>query len=157
MSCVAEGSFREDLFARLNLWTFPLPGLAQRREDIAPNLDYELDRYAEREGETVTFNKEAHERYLAFAISAAARWPSKFRDLAVSVTRMATFSHKGRIDVEAVMTEIARLKRSWSGAGLGSDGLDDLLGGDALAMIDPFDRVQLNYVVCPPSAPMAQN
>ncbi|MEX6973676.1 sigma 54-interacting transcriptional regulator, partial [Pseudomonas aeruginosa] len=47
---VAEGRFRDDLYARLNLWTFALPGLADRREDIAPNLDYELDRFAEREG-----------------------------------------------------------------------------------------------------------
>jgi transcriptional regulatory protein RtcR len=39
---VAEGRFRDDLFARLNLWTFALPGLAERREDIEPNLDYEL-------------------------------------------------------------------------------------------------------------------
>ncbi len=31
---VAEGLFREDLFARINLWTFELPGLAGRREDI---------------------------------------------------------------------------------------------------------------------------
>ena len=53
---VAEGRFRDDLFARLNLWTFALPGLAARREDIAPNLDYELDRFAEREGQRVTFN-----------------------------------------------------------------------------------------------------
>jgi hypothetical protein len=36
--------------AGLNLWTFTLLGLAQCREDIAPNLDYELDRHAEREG-----------------------------------------------------------------------------------------------------------
>jgi len=46
---VASGAFREDLCARLNLWTFRLPGLADRREDIEPNLDYELDRFAERE------------------------------------------------------------------------------------------------------------
>ncbi|MBD3814723.1 MAG: sigma 54-interacting transcriptional regulator, partial [Betaproteobacteria bacterium] len=36
MDEVAAGNFREDLFARLNLWTFALPGLAKRREDIAP-------------------------------------------------------------------------------------------------------------------------
>ncbi|MES2301326.1 MAG: sigma 54-interacting transcriptional regulator, partial [Pseudomonadota bacterium] len=90
--CVVDGTFREDLFARLNLWTFELPGLAERREDIAPNLDYELDRHAEREGERVTFNKEARDRYLAFAMSGEALWPGNFRDLASSVTRMATFS-----------------------------------------------------------------
>ena len=36
---VAEGRFREDLYARINMWNFALPGLAQRREDIAPNVE----------------------------------------------------------------------------------------------------------------------
>ena len=141
---VAAGAFRDDLYARLNLWTFTLPGLAERREDIAPNLDYELDRFAEREGERASFNKEARQRYLAFAISAEARWPGNFRDLAASVTRMATLSPKGRIDVECVEAEIKRLRRLWAGQsdnGLGI--LIDVLGEDAVAAIDPFDRVQL--------------
>ncbi|HEX7840011.1 MAG TPA: RNA repair transcriptional activator RtcR family protein, partial [Kofleriaceae bacterium] len=38
------GSFRDDLLARLSLWTFRLPALRERPEDLAPNLDYELDR-----------------------------------------------------------------------------------------------------------------
>jgi transcriptional regulatory protein RtcR len=32
------------LLARINLWTFELPGLAARVEDIEPSLDYELER-----------------------------------------------------------------------------------------------------------------
>ena len=48
---VAAGRFREDLLARLDLWTFPLPGLAERREDLEPNLDYELEAFARRAGE----------------------------------------------------------------------------------------------------------
>lgn len=145
--CIAGGTFRDDLYARLNLWTFQLPGIAERREDIAPNLDYELDRHAEREGERVTFNKEARERYLAFAMSAVAQWPGNFRDLAASVTRMATFSPKGRIDDGVVGTEIARLKRSWPGPRQNDDGLDKLLSAEALMAVDPFDRVQLAYVI----------
>jgi transcriptional regulatory protein RtcR len=146
-TCVAQGTFREDLYARLNLWTFALPGLAQRREDIAPNLDYELDRHAEREGERVTFNKEARDRYLAYAMSGEALWPGNFRDLAASVTRMATFSPKGRIDGEVVATEIARLKRVGAGSGAMADALEGLLDPSALAAIDPFDRVQLAHAV----------
>ena len=145
--CVAEGTFREDLFARLNLWTFTLPGLADRREDIPPNLDYELDRHAEREGERVTFNKEARTRYLAFAMSNEARWQGNFRDLAASVTRMATFSPKGRIDAAVVATEVSRLKRLWSSTRAASDQLDLLLSAEMLAGIDPFDRIQLAFVV----------
>ncbi|BEU99426.1 RNA repair transcriptional activator RtcR [Novosphingobium olei] len=148
--CVSDGTFREDLFARLNLWTFSLPGLSARREDIAPNLDYELDRHAQREGERVTFNKEARERYLAFAMSAEAQWQGNFRDLAASVTRMATFSPKGRIDSEVVATEITRLRRLWSGStsiASKDNVISELLGENALANIDPFDRVQLAHVL----------
>jgi transcriptional regulatory protein RtcR len=145
---VATGTFREDLYARLNLWTFALPGLAQRREDIAPNLDYELDRFAEREGERVNFNKEARARYLAFATAPEAGWPGNFRDLAASVTRMATLSPSGRIDVGAVDGEITRLKRLWSGVhGADTDRLAGLLDVAVLGEIDPFDRVQLVEVV----------
>jgi transcriptional regulatory protein RtcR len=146
-ACVREGRFRDDLFARLNLWTFSLPGLADRREDIAPNLDYELDRFAEREGNRATFNKEARGRYLAFATAPDAQWPGNFRDLAASITRMATFSPKGRIDLECVEAEIARLQRLWSSADGLEDDLAGLLSDSQLAEIDPFDRVQLAQVV----------
>jgi transcriptional regulatory protein RtcR len=144
---VAAGKFREDLFARLNLWTFRLPGLAERREDIEPNLDYELERFAEREGTRATFQKDARNRYLAFARSPAAAWAGNFRDLAASVTRMATLSPNGRIDKDCVDSEIGRLERLWAGQAPGDDGLAELLTKERLAEIDPFERVQLAEVV----------
>ncbi len=89
---VREGRFREDLYARLNLWTFQLPALKDRREDIEPNLEFELKRWSEGEGQNVTFNREARERYLAFALSPTSDWRANFRDLSASVTRMATLA-----------------------------------------------------------------
>lgn len=146
-ACVADGTFRDDLYARLNLWTFTLPGLAERREDIAPNLDYELDRHAEREGDRIAFNKEARDRYLAFATSAEARWPGNFRDLAASVTRMATFSPAGRINLDCATAEIARLQRLWRSGKTEAGILSTLMTGEQLDALDPFDRVQLAHVV----------
>ncbi|WP_374368595.1 RNA repair transcriptional activator RtcR [Dongia sp.] len=141
---VASGIFREDLYARLNLWTFRLPGLADRREDIEPNLDYELDRFAEREGQRASFNKEARQRYLAFAASSEAVWQGNFRDLAASVTRMATLSPKGRIDLVCVEMEIQRLRRLWAvRADKGADTLAEVLDDQAIDSLDLFDRVQL--------------
>ncbi len=66
---VAEGKFREDLYARINLWTYTLPGLRQRQEDIEPNLDYEVGRHASLTGDSVRFNTEARRAWLAFATS----------------------------------------------------------------------------------------
>ncbi|MBY6241833.1 RNA repair transcriptional activator RtcR [Methylosinus sp. Sm6] len=146
---VAKGKFREDLLARLDLWTFELPALKDRREDIEPNLDFELTRFSEREGARATFNREARERYLAFARSDRALWRGNFRDLGASVTRMATLAPARRITEDIVVEEIARLERSWSRGG--AEGPEALLrqffDEDALAGVDLFDRVQLAAVV----------
>jgi len=69
---VDEGSFRDDLYARLNLWTFNLPGLADRPEDIEPNLDFELEKFAQNSQRRVMFNREARDRFLTFAMSSDA-------------------------------------------------------------------------------------
>jgi transcriptional regulatory protein RtcR len=145
---VREGRFREDLFARLNLWTFALPPLCERKEDIEPNLDFELRRFTEREGRNATFNREARERYLAFALGPAARWTANFRDLSASITRMATLAPDGRINEATVDSEIVRLERLWAVDGQDDDSilLAEVLG-QTEAAIDPFDRVQLAEVI----------
>ena len=76
-----HGRFREDLFARMNLWTDELPGLRQRAEDIEPNLDYLLAQFSSEIGQQVRFNKEARTVYLRFASSSQAIWAGNFRDL----------------------------------------------------------------------------
>ncbi len=42
---IAAGRFREDLFHRLNVVPIRVPGLAERREDIAELVDYFIDRH----------------------------------------------------------------------------------------------------------------
>lgn len=142
---VAEGLFREDLYARINLWTFELPGLAGRREDIEPNIDFELERHAREQGRMVRFNLEARRRYLAFASSGEAAWQGNFRELSASITRMATLADSGRIDEAQVEEEITRLRRAW-GLAQQQDALGDLLGEQA-AGLDLFDRLQLQAVI----------
>lgn len=153
---IAAGRFRDDLYSRINLWQFDLPSLKGRPEDIEPNLDHELAKFAAREGRQVSFNRDARQRYLAFAMASEAVWPGNFRDLNASVTRMATLARGGRIGAGEVTAEIARLKRAWSGpeaAGL----LQGLVDAEALAAIDPFDRLQLEQVlaVCRESRSLA--
>ena len=105
-SQVAAGKFRDDLLARINLWTFSLPGLAERREDIAANLDFELERYAKSHRKQVRMNKEAREAFLKFARNPDSKWSANFRDLNAAVTRMATLAPKGRITLSEVESEI---------------------------------------------------
>ena len=55
-----DGEFRADLLARINLWTYTLPGLKDRPEDIEPNIQYELENYSQESGQAIRFNKEAY-------------------------------------------------------------------------------------------------
>lgn len=149
---VKRGDFREDLLARINLWTFYLPGLSERPEDIEPNVDYELDRFEQRNHVHVTFNREARMRFLSFATSGEAIWKANFRDLSGAVTRMGTLARDGRITVGVVEEEIARLKLAWAFPGRekredGAVRLEEILGRERLENIDPFDRPQLAYVI----------
>jgi transcriptional regulatory protein RtcR len=149
LAAVREGRFREDLLARINLWSFILPGLRSRPEDIEPNLQFELDQFGEKTGRRITFNKEAREKFLDFAHSSSAMWKGNFRDLNGAVVRMATLSPGGRITAEVAEEEINRLKASWKSLETGGveECLAEFLGTEELAKIDLFDRTQLARVI----------
>lgn len=46
LKMVEEGSFREDLYFRLNIFNIPLPALKERREDITPMTEYFIAKHA---------------------------------------------------------------------------------------------------------------
>ncbi|MCP4131422.1 MAG: AAA family ATPase [bacterium] len=146
---ITRGAFREDLLARINLWTFSLPGLKDRREDIEPNILYELKRYEEKYGTRVTFNKEAREQFRGFAESPGAAWRANFRDLNAAITRMCTLAPGGRINKEVVHEEIGRLETQWQEESPGEDdrGLSQFFSQKQLEKIDLFDAVQLREVL----------
>lgn len=155
---VAAGRFREDLYARINLWSYQLPGLAQRPEDIEPNLDHLLARTGTELGRTVRLSAEARTAYLRYAQSPDALWSGNFRDLSASATRLATLADSGRIGLPLVEAEIARLQWLWQPAKDARDGLLGaraadaidlrvLLGEDALDAMDLFDQLQLAAVL----------
>jgi transcriptional regulatory protein RtcR len=153
---VLAGRFREDLLARIDLWTFTLPGLAQRREDIEPNLDHELERFAREHGRRVTMTVEARRRFISFATAPEAAWRANFRDLAAAVERMATLASAGRIGDELVAEEIDRLRRQWSPPPA-DDPVADVLGAGA-EHLDRLDRVMLAEAirVCRASRSLAE-
>jgi transcriptional regulatory protein RtcR len=147
---VRDGRFREDLLARINMWTFRLPGLAERSEDVEPNLEHELAASSTVTGTRVSMSREARSRFLTFATSREAQWPGNFRDFNGAILRMATLAPGGRITTDIVDEEIQRLRSSWramADVDPGGDLLETLLTRERLANIDEFDRLQLKEVV----------
>ena len=153
---VEQGLFREDLLSRINLWTYQLPSLKDRIEDLEVNIEYELEKNAEKYGTLVSFNKSAKVEYMHFAKSAEAIWRCNFRGLNASITRMSTLADGGRINSQVVKDEIERLMQNWHQATdttLEID-VDKYIGQP----IDLFDRKQLASVIkiCQQSATAAE-
>lgn len=147
---VAEGRFRADLFARINLWTYRLPSLAERKEDIPANIDFELEKFQEKYGEAVRFNSEAKKRYIEFAVAPDTPWKANFRDLNASITRMATLSDGGRIDAANVRNEIETLNYLWQTETSNTNNqikLDDLLPKMVIEEMDYIEKIELTAVV----------
>ncbi|MCK5917677.1 MAG: RNA repair transcriptional activator RtcR [Cocleimonas sp.] len=161
---VEKGEFREDLLARINLWSYEMPSLKARIEDLAPNIEHELELFTRKASYKVAFNKGAKEKYLTFAHSEDALWKANFRDLNSSITRMATLASGGRITEDVVDTEIRRLSCDWhcyqpaSAERDNQDLLNKILGNEAVEQIDLFERLQLADVVrlCQKSKSLAE-
>ena len=132
---VADGTFRQDLFYRLNVIPIKLPPLRDRRDDIPLLVQHFLQKLCADLGrETVTVSQDAMRRLMAYS------WPGNVRQLENIVERAMAFS-KGRpqIDVANLGPEIVD-----SGPGAGKDdswlpdeGLDfeSYIGGLELAII----------------------
>ncbi len=145
---VATGEFREDLLARINLWTFRLPGLAERREDLEPNLDFELQKIGDSTGHRVSMSREARIAFLKWAQSSEATWAANFRDLNAAVVRMATLAKAGRIGESDVADERERLSAAWQAEPDVADvSLSSVMPIEKAKGLDLFDQVQLSAVI----------
>ncbi|MCA1594429.1 MAG: sigma 54-interacting transcriptional regulator [Acidobacteria bacterium] len=79
---VKDGGFRQDLYYRLNVVSFEMPALRERREDIAPLADYFAAKYGAKFKRGVEgLSKEAH------ACLAAYDWPGNVRELENAIER----------------------------------------------------------------------
>jgi formate hydrogenlyase transcriptional activator len=84
---VAAGTFRNDLFYRLNVFPIELPPLRQRREDIPILVEYFAARYAARLGKRFqSIEKSSMERILDYS------WPGNVRELQNVIERAAILS-----------------------------------------------------------------
>ncbi|BBM01163.1 RNA repair transcriptional activator RtcR [Microbulbifer sp. GL-2] len=157
-----DGKFRADLLARIDLWTYRLPSLRERIEDLEPNIDFELEAFSRRSGHLVSFNKASREKYLNFGGSAQASWSANFRDLNASILRMGTLADGGRITTQVVEEEIQRLRLKWQApqdnSSLPFARIDTLLGPGSTEQMDYYEQVKLAGLiqVCEESSSMAE-
>jgi transcriptional regulator with PAS, ATPase and Fis domain len=85
---VQEGTFREDLYYRLNVFTLHLPPLRERKEDISLLVDYFLQNSAK----NVAISSVALQMLMTYA------WPGNIRELKNTIESAAVIAEDGYIE-----------------------------------------------------------
>lgn len=97
---VRQGSFREDLYYRLNIIPIEIPSLRQRREDIAPMVHHFLTLIEEKYGIHRTMELAALQKLEAY------EWPGNVRQLKNMVERLSLLAVQPEITVNHVQEEL---------------------------------------------------
>jgi two-component system response regulator AtoC len=131
-SMVADGSFREDLFYRLNVLQLRIPPLRERKDDIPLLVDHFVKKYRDRlRREIAGITAEARRIFLAYD------WPGNVRELENAVEQAMVLSDSDTIGVESLPEKLTLARpASQSGAVLGLLEPDNLSIKQAVRMIE---------------------
>lgn len=99
---IKRGTFRGDLYYRLNVISLHLPPLRQRTEDIPLLAEHFLSKVAQQRGESTprTLSDAALDALQSYA------WPGNVRELENALERAAILSSGGSIDVSSLPARI---------------------------------------------------
>jgi len=99
---IAAGTFREDLFYRLNVFPIHIPTLRERKEDIPMLVEYFVDRFARKAGKNIrSIDKQSLELLESYS------WPGNIRELQNVVER----------SVVVCETDMLSIEKSWLSLG----------------------------------------
>lgn len=102
---VREGTFREDLYYRLNVISITAPPLRERREDIPLLVDHFLQIYAKKNRrEPLTPTPAALERMMSYG------FPGNVRELENAVERAVVLSRDAFLDLDDLPPQIVEAK-----------------------------------------------
>jgi two-component system response regulator HydG len=110
---VENGSFRKDLFYRLNVVNLRLPALRNRREDIPLLAAHFLDRISRKDGRKFTLSDQV------LRVMMQHDWPGNVRELENSIERGCTFCSDSVLQLGDLPTQLqqCRLEADRPGAG----------------------------------------
>ena len=97
---VTQGTFRRDLFFRLNVLTLRIPPLRERRQDIPLLVAHVLDRVGRDTGKEKTISDDALKALLNYD------WPGNVRELENSLERACALSSADQIQVRDLPTVV---------------------------------------------------
>jgi transcriptional regulator with GAF, ATPase, and Fis domain len=123
---IAVGTFRSDLFYRLNVFPIRIPSLRERRDDIPLLVEYFIGRYAGKAGKKFSrIDKKTLDRFQSYP------WPGNIRELQNVIERSVILS-----DTESFSIDENWLSSQSAPPQPASPALNDRLASDQKALIE---------------------
>lgn len=117
-AALEEGTFREDLYYRLNVVAIDIPPLREHKEDIPALADFFLDKSARESGKAVQgITPQAMKLLMDF------HWPGNVRELQNVLERAVTLSSGAMLDVRDIHIDNAPRRASADSAAALPDGM----------------------------------
>ena len=137
---VREGTFREDLFYRINVIPVALPPLRQRREDIPLLAEHFLPRLSERMGKSIVgISAEAAD------LLAAYDWPGNVRELENALERATALEPSPMILPASLPPHMAGQAAGALGTAGGDNG-DDVLPEGGIDLEQHVKEIERDYI-----------
>jgi transcriptional regulator with GAF, ATPase, and Fis domain len=138
---VDEGSFREDLFYRLNVIQLRLPPLRERREDVLPLAQHFIRKYAAENNRQITDQISGP----VLSTLEAYHWPGNVRELENVIERAVIVAHGSSIEREDIRQEVLNPQQAAAQAsGQSVANQIDLTQG--ISFYDEVNRFQIELI-----------
>lgn len=118
-AAIHAGTFRSDLFYRLNVFPIHVPPLRDRQEDIPLLVEYLTERYASKSGKKIKrIDKRSLELFLAY------QWPGNIRELQNVIERAVILCDGDTLSVDDVWLQLEPRKQDEPNHGLARIGAE---------------------------------
>ena len=139
-AAVAAGTFRQDLFYRVNVFPIRVPALRERKDDIPLLVEYLVERYAKRAGKRIS-----HVKKKTLDLFQAYDWPGNIRELQNVVERAVILCDRETFSVDE--TWLPRKSNQLSGrpvprAGVLAEDKKEFLDGERKAIEAALEECQ---------------
>lgn len=140
--CVADGTFREDLFHRLNVIRIHIPSLRERKEDIPPLVNYFLKDFSQKCNKQLTLSDKALEALIAFS------WPGNVRQLRNEMERVTALAEDGVLILpEHLSPEVTERRSGISSSGMWQSFLASDAGITLTEAVDGLERYMIEQAL----------
>lgn len=124
---IKDGTFREDLFYRLNIVSINIPPLRERKEDIIPLIEFFIKKYSEENHKKdIEISKEALDRLLKY------NYPGNVRELENIIERAVVLSRRNVVSVDDLPFGVKDLVEE--------ERLDDLTSGTLSEQVEALEK-----------------